>query len=147
MAKHKAGEATLSDWLGATSDITLLVAGYTGNPALAGAATALGVASFLTSEGGQKMAKSLWDAIQKYGIADPDTGGWLLPPHDFLMEQLFGSSGPDMSNAENNASPIIIDLDGDGIETLSVSSGVFFDHADNLFMGKSAGFTLKHFSD
>ena len=108
MAKHKAGEATLSDWLGATSDITLLVAGYTGNPALAGAATALGVASFLTSEGGQKMAKSLWDAIQKYGIADPDTDGWLLPPHDFLMEQLFGSSGPDMSNAENNASPLLL---------------------------------------
>ncbi|HED2415503.1 TPA: hypothetical protein R4Y39_005954, partial [Raoultella planticola] len=133
MAKHKAGEATLSDWLGATSDIALLVAGYTGNPALAGAATALGVASFLTSEGGQKMAKSLWDAIQKYGIADPDTGGWLLPPHDFLMEQLFGSSGPDMSNAENQASPIIIDLDGDGIETLSVSSGVFFDHDGNQF--------------
>uniref|UniRef100_UPI0031DC1BBD calcium-binding protein n=1 Tax=Klebsiella sp. TaxID=576 RepID=UPI0031DC1BBD len=133
MAKHKAGEATLSDWLGATSDITLLVAGYTGNPLLAGVATALGVASFLTSEGGQKMAKSLWDAIQKYGIADPDTGGWLLPPHDFLMEQLFGSSGPSMSNAENQASPIIIDLDGDGIETLSVSSGVFFDHDGNQF--------------
>ncbi|WIO45048.1 calcium-binding protein [Klebsiella electrica] len=38
-----------------------------------------------------------------------------------------------MSNAENNASPIIIDLDGDGIETLSVSSGVFFDHDGNQF--------------
>ncbi|QFG76744.1 hypothetical protein DMB90_12010 [Raoultella planticola] len=33
----------------------------------------------------------------------------------------------------NQASPIIIDLDGDGIETLSVSSGVFFDHDGNQF--------------
>jgi hypothetical protein len=41
--------------------------------------------------------------------------------------------GPGLICAENQASPIIIDLDGDGIETLSVSSGVFFDHDGNQF--------------
>ncbi|VFS92179.1 Uncharacterised protein [Raoultella planticola] len=41
--------------------------------------------------------------------------------------------GPGLVCAENQASPIIIDLDGDGIETLSVSSGVFFDHDGNQF--------------
>lgn len=31
MAKHKAGEDTVSDWLAAGSDISMLLAGYTGN--------------------------------------------------------------------------------------------------------------------
>ncbi|WP_181015777.1 calcium-binding protein [Citrobacter amalonaticus] len=70
---------------------------------------------------------------QKYGIADPETGGWLLPPHDLLLEQLSGAAGPDLSNAENTASPIIIDLDRDGVETISVGNGVFFDHDGNKF--------------
>ncbi|HBZ8587261.1 TPA: calcium-binding protein, partial [Salmonella enterica subsp. enterica] len=133
MAKHKAGEDTVSDWLAAGSDISMLLAGYTGNPAAATVATILGVAAFLTSDGFHDFARTLLDMTQKYGIADPDTGGWLLPPNNQLMEMFPGSGGPDMSDAENTSSPIIIDLDRDGVETISVEAGVFFDHDGNKF--------------
>ncbi|EBW9925046.1 hypothetical protein DQS29_23910 [Salmonella enterica subsp. enterica serovar Newport] len=56
MAKHKAGEDTVSNWLPAGSDISMLLAGYTGNPAAATVATILGVAAFLTSDGFKDMA-------------------------------------------------------------------------------------------
>jgi hypothetical protein len=85
----------------------------------------------------------IWlDSVNKYGLFDAETGRFILPPG--VLDSFLSSEGPDMSNAENNASPIIIDLAGDGI-SLSVSSGVFFEHADNPFVGKSAGFTVKHF--
>ncbi|WP_181015016.1 calcium-binding protein, partial [Citrobacter amalonaticus] len=44
-----------------------------------------------------------------------------------------GAAGPDLSAAKNTTSPIIIDLDRDGIETLSPGAGVFFDHDNNHF--------------
>ncbi|EAB8796467.1 calcium-binding protein, partial [Salmonella enterica subsp. enterica] len=44
-----------------------------------------------------------------------------------------GAAGPDLSAAKNTSSPIIIDLDRDGIETLSPGEGVFFDHDNNDF--------------
>ncbi|ECD3276211.1 hypothetical protein ABMF62_004315, partial [Salmonella enterica subsp. enterica serovar Newport] len=133
MAKHKAGEDTVSDWLAAGSDISMLLAGYTGNPAAATVATILGVAAFLTSDGFKDMASELLELTQKYGIADPETGGWLLPPNNQLMEMFPGPEGPDMSDAENTSSPIIIDLDRDGVETISLENGVFFDHDGNKF--------------
>ncbi|EKA2349331.1 hypothetical protein OI685_004301, partial [Salmonella enterica subsp. enterica serovar Newport] len=133
MAKHKAGEDTVSDWLAAGSDLSMLLAGYTGNPAAATAATVLGIAAFLTSDGFHDFARTLLDMTQKYGIADPETGGWLLPPNNQLMEMFPGTEGPDMSDAENTSSPIIIDLDRDGVETISVEAGIFFDHDGNKF--------------
>ncbi|EEP0993008.1 calcium-binding protein, partial [Salmonella enterica] len=133
MAKHKAGEDTVSDWLAAGSDISMLLAGYTGNPAAATVATILGVAAFLTSDGFKDMASELLELTQKYGIADPETGGWLLPPNNQLMEMFPGTEGPDMNDAENTSSPIIIDLDRDGVETISVEAGIFFDHDGNKF--------------
>ncbi|EFB7478717.1 hypothetical protein DFT97_004608 [Salmonella enterica subsp. enterica serovar Newport] len=133
MTKHKAGEDTVSDWLAAGSDLSMLLAGYTGNPVAATAATVLGIAAFLTSDGFHDLARTLLDMTQKYGIADPETGGWLLPPNNQLMEMFPGPEGPDMSDAENTSSPIIIDLDRDGVETISVENGVFFDHDGNKF--------------
>lgn len=133
MSKYGDGTDTVSDWLAAGSDITKMVAGITGNPWLAGLATALGVASFLTSEGFIDKAKALIDATQKYGIADPDTGGWLLPPGNQLFDPAGDASGPSTSPAEDTSSPIILDLDRDGIETLSTDAGIFFDHDKNLF--------------
>ena len=40
--------------------------------------------------------------------------------------------------AENNPSPLILDLDGDGVvETTSVANGIYFDHDNNDFSEKS----------
>ncbi|HFP9304761.1 Uncharacterised protein [Raoultella planticola] len=143
MDKYKNGTDTVSDWLGVGADLATIVAGYTANPFVAGVATALGIASFLTSDTAKTMAGIWLDSVNKYGIFDTETGQLILPPG--ILDSFLSPDGPDMSNAENQASPIIIDLDGDGIETLSVSSGVFFDHDDNPFAGKSAGFAAKHF--
>ncbi|MBJ3591875.1 hypothetical protein JGC56_12125 [Salmonella enterica subsp. enterica serovar Saintpaul] len=41
--------------------------------------------------------------------------------------------GPDMRKPENTTSPIILDLDGDGIETRALQDGIFFDHDGNQF--------------
>ncbi|ELI6664868.1 hypothetical protein RRO09_003449, partial [Salmonella enterica] len=133
MAKYKRGEDTISDWLAVGSDISLLIAGYTKIPAAATVASILGTAAFLTSDGFKDMASKLLELTQKYGIADPETGGWLLPPNNQLMEMFPGPEGPDMSDAENTSSPIIIDLDRDGVETISLENGVFFDHDGNKF--------------
>jgi hypothetical protein len=131
MDKYKNGTDTVSDWLGVGADLATIVAGYTANPFVAGVATALGIASFLTSDTAKIMAGIWLDSVNKYGLFDAETGRFILPPG--MLDSFLSSEGPDMSNAENNASPIIIDLDGDGIETLSVSSGVFFDHDGNQF--------------
>ena len=42
-----------------------------------------------------------------------------------------------MDTAEKTKSPLIVDLDGDGIETVGVSEGVYFDHDGNGFAEKS----------
>ena len=44
-----------------------------------------------------------------------------------------GTCGPDMATPENTISPIILDLDGDGIETRGLQDGIFFDHDGNQF--------------
>ncbi|WP_438437536.1 calcium-binding protein [Kluyvera sichuanensis] len=44
-----------------------------------------------------------------------------------------GLLGPDMATPEKTTSPIILDLDGDGIETRSLQDGIFFDHDGNQF--------------
>ena len=43
-----------------------------------------------------------------------------------------------ITTAEAQVSPLVIDLDGDGIETTSVANGVYFDHDGNGFSEKSA---------
>ena len=41
------------------------------------------------------------------------------------------------TTAHEQASPLALDLDGDGVETTTVESGVYFDHDDNGFAEKS----------
>ena len=41
------------------------------------------------------------------------------------------------STAEVTKSPLVVDLDGDGVETFGVSEGVYFDHDGNGFAEKS----------
>ena len=43
----------------------------------------------------------------------------------------------DPIHATSRQSPIILDLDGDGVETVSVENGVYFDHDGNLFAEKT----------
>ncbi|HDG1679466.1 TPA: hypothetical protein PFE09_004368 [Kluyvera ascorbata] len=52
--KYSRGEDTISDWLG-----------LAGNPIIAGVATVLGIASFLTSDNAASMAKAYVDASLK----------------------------------------------------------------------------------
>ena len=42
------------------------------------------------------------------------------------------------STAETTRSPLIVDLDGDGVETTNIANGVYFDHDGNGFAEKSA---------
>ncbi|HDG1679467.1 TPA: hypothetical protein PFE09_004369, partial [Kluyvera ascorbata] len=62
---------------------------------------------------------------------DPNNGQWLLPP------QYPGGSnshvGPSLDKPKAASSPIILDLDRDGIETLAKQAGIFFDHDGNHF--------------
>ncbi|WP_413536280.1 hypothetical protein [Rahnella inusitata] len=45
--------------------------------------------------------------------------------------------GPSILEALRASSPIILDLDGDGVENISLSEGVYFDHDGNAFAEKS----------
>lgn len=42
-----------------------------------------------------------------------------------------------MSTAESTTSPLVVDLDGDGVETTTEEDGVYFDHDNNGFAEKS----------
>ena len=106
MDKYKNGTDTVSDWLGVGADLATIVAGYTANPFVAGVATALGIASFLTSDTAKIMAGIWLDSVNKYGLFDVETGQFILPPG--MLDSFLSSEGPDMSNAENNASPLLL---------------------------------------
>ncbi|ROP59466.1 Ca2+-binding RTX toxin-like protein [Enterobacter sp. BIGb0383] len=135
MVKYRNGTDTASDWLDASSDITALFAGR--HPYGAALATILGIASFLASEDAQNMANAVLEGARKYGIVDPHSGEWLLPP-DSLLPGLGGdASGPSKNPAQKIFSPVILDLDNDGVETLSLDAGIFFDHDGNRFAERS----------
>ena len=53
-----------------------------------------------------------------------------------LREVALGTKGSFIT-ATDTRSPLVIDLDGDGVETTTVESGVYFDHDDNGFAEKS----------
>ena len=63
----------------------------------------------------------------------------LLPPGVMFPGMMLpgfippGSCGPDMATPEKTTSPIILDLDGDGVETRGLQDGIFFDHDSNHF--------------
>ena len=44
---------------------------------------------------------------------------------------------PSFANAESITSPLVLDLDGDGVETISRDQGVYFDHAGDGFAEKT----------
>lgn len=46
--------------------------------------------------------------------------------------------GPDVGPAEDRTSPIVIDLDGDGVETVALENGRYFDHDANGMRERTA---------
>ena len=52
-------------------------------------------------------------------------------------EPPFYGVGNNFETAEVTKSPLVVDLDGDGVETVGVSEGVYFDHDGNGFAEKS----------
>ena len=57
---------------------------------------------------------------------------------DRQMRELASNLQPLFSTAETTRSPLIVDLDGDGVETTSVTGGVYFDHDGNGFAENSS---------
>lgn len=57
---------------------------------------------------------------------------------DRQMRELASNLRPLFSTAETTRSPLIVDLDGDGVETTSVTGGVYFDHDGNGFAENSS---------
>ena len=53
-----------------------------------------------------------------------------------MMKVALGVRGA-FTTAESTTSPLVVDLDGDGVETTTVENGVYFDHDDNGFAENS----------
>lgn len=70
----------------------------------------------------KEQEEKVWDAYRK--ITDELEG---TPLH---ISQLY-------STAETTTSPLVVDLDGDGVETISTQAGVHFDHDSNGFAEKT----------
>ncbi|GAB3627295.1 Poly(beta-D-mannuronate) C5 epimerase 1 [Pandoraea terrae] len=49
------------------------------------------------------------------------------------INALIDALRPQVANAANSTSPLILDLDGDGVETISVKENIHFDHDGNGF--------------
>ena len=57
--------------------------------------------------------------------------------NNYDLETLIQNVQEKFTTAQEQASPLALDLDGDGVETTTVETGVYFDHDDNGFAEKS----------
>jgi hypothetical protein len=78
------------------------------------------------------------------GDTESKEEGFLLPGPDFfkIPEKDIGKWKDGFGGAETTTSPLILDLDGDGVETISTTAGVHFDHDKNGF-SESTGWVGK----
>jgi hypothetical protein len=106
MDKYKNGTDTVSDWLGVGADLATIVAGYTANPFVAGVATALGIASFQTSDTAKIMAGIWLDSVNKYGLFDAETGQFILPPG--VLDSFLSSEGPICQTRKTMPAPLLL---------------------------------------
>src|SRR3546814_9470596 len=65
--------------------------------------------------------------IKNYSKADSTLGISLTDEDD---DDSGNEERPNLDEAESRTSPIVIDLDGDGVETSAYSRDRYFDHAD-----------------
>ena len=105
---------------------------------LGGVAGLLGITPAMAVFAVSGLAVTLYDAM-KYKGSD----GCVNPPHIPLGDLIPpGSGSPDMKRGENASCPLIIDMDGNGIKTISINKNVFFDLDNNLF-AESTGWVDK----
>ena len=105
---------------------------------LGGVAGLLGITPAMAVFAVSGLAVTLYDAM-KYKESD----GCVNPPHIPLGDLIPPGSGtPDMKPGENASCPLIIDMDGNGIKTISINKNVFFDLDNNLF-AESTGWVDK----
>lgn len=74
------------------------------------------------------------------GDDDPPKRGWKLAPGGSgkgIMSRIKDELSGNKESIEEIRSPLAIDLDGDGVETVSVDNGVYFDHDGNGFAEKT----------
>ncbi|MGI2030431.1 hypothetical protein, partial [Endozoicomonas acroporae] len=93
------------------------------------AGVALGAYSLVRPEGGRHIFDSLTTAYDEAYASGPF--------QRFLGLFDSNTDTPTFNEAESLTSPIILDLDGDGVETLNKSEGVYFDHDGNLLAEKT----------
>ena len=105
---------------------------------LGGVAGLLGITPAMAVFAVSGLAVTLYDGM-KYKGSD----GCVNPPHIPLGDLIPpGSGSPDMKPGENASCPLIIDMDGNGIKTISINKNVFFDLDNNLF-AESTGWVDK----
>jgi Ca2+-binding RTX toxin-like protein len=120
-------------------------------------------ASPIEGEAGDLNSPSLWDLIrnipdivERYREIAPDIWNDLK---EYLFPTISPVDGPDgnpitdikkkFDQASTIPSPIILDLDGDGVETIAVSASAHFDHASDGFaeqtgwVGKNDGLLVR----
>ncbi|MFA5385771.1 MAG: M23 family metallopeptidase [Eubacteriales bacterium] len=79
-----------------------------------------------------------WENRSPDSISNPDPSNNWPDASDIIGGSMFGGLNPDdlrdlFGDASTTKSPLVFDLDGDGMETTSLSYGVFFDHDANGF--------------
>ena len=86
----------------------------------------------------EDLDKRFKDILEKNGL---DKDGVIIDAmnaYNNFMKKKDKNKGPSSDKAEKMISPIIIDLDNDGIETVSVNDGVYFDHDNNSYIERTA---------
>ena len=82
------------------------------------------------SEAGEAFAEYTEESIAKF---IKDCCDWFTSDKERLRDEI----GSDFTTASETRSPLVVDLDGDGVETVSVEEGVYFDHDGNGFSEKT----------
>ncbi|WP_276617279.1 calcium-binding protein, partial [Pseudomonas syringae] len=101
-----------------------------------------------TSEGGLGFDIGYDGNIKFTGKIDGASGEWSnfpvfgLPDFKKIGEDMKSEMEKSFERAEDARSPLILDLDGDGVETISAKSNVYFDHDGNGF-SESSGWVGK----
>jgi hypothetical protein len=135
--KFEAGTVTTEDYLSVGSAMltTATAFGFLVNPG-SKAVTAMDIAAGLA--GALFIWKQTYGCNDGEGEEEPydpgDVGGISQDPETGFPVGIGPPDGPDrFGDAENTKSPLILDLNGDGVKTLNKTAGKYFDHAGDGF--------------
>ncbi|MBX8577886.1 calcium-binding protein, partial [Pseudomonas cichorii] len=148
------GNVKASDVTGVASGIVSLIGSFAALAAIGIAGTAVGATAALTAAWaagigallfvggvmldvwGDDIAEYLGDKFDSLQREFSELSSYFSSLNDFSslsVGKLISSLSEKFSLAVLTASPLILDLDGDGVETLGVEQGVHFDHDGNGF--------------